>query len=97
MVSEAMRAYSFAPASEPQLINPTEILEAIRGLKVGKAPDPERIPNRALKHLPLSVSSLLVVLFKEIFHTQYFKPAWKHDRMFSILNPGKDPALPSSY
>ena len=37
MVSEAMRAYSFAPASERKLTNPTKVQDAIRGLKVGKA------------------------------------------------------------
>jgi hypothetical protein len=46
-----------------------------------------------LKYLPLSVVSLL----KAIFQTQYFPTAWKHARVFSILKPEKDPALPSSY
>jgi len=68
VVNEAMRAYSFAPASEPKLTNPTEVQDAIRGLKVGKAPGPDGIPNRALKHLPLSIVSLLVV-FNAILRT----------------------------
>jgi hypothetical protein len=50
-----------------------------------------------LKHLPLSVVSLLVVLFNAIFRKQLFPAAWKHARVFSVLKPGKDPALPSSY
>ena len=50
-----MRAYPFAPAIEPKLTNPTEVQHAIRGLKVGKAPDPDGILNWALKHLLLSV------------------------------------------
>jgi len=41
-----------APASEPKLTNSEEVQEAIRGLKVSKAPGPKGIPNRALKHLP---------------------------------------------
>jgi hypothetical protein len=41
VVTEAMQAYSYAPASEPQLTNPAEIQSAIRGLKVGKAPGPD--------------------------------------------------------
>ena len=97
VVSEAMRAYSFAPANEPKLTSPMEVQDAIRGLKVGKAPGPDGIPNRALKHLPFSVVSLLVVLFNAILRTQYFPAAWKHARVFSVLKPGKDPALPSSY
>ena len=79
--NEAMRAYSFAPASEPKLTNPTEVQDAIRGLIVGKAPGPDGIPNRALTHLPLSAVSLLVV-FSAIFQTQYYPAAWKHARVF---------------
>ena len=40
VVSEAMRAYSYGPASEPTVTNPTEVQDAIWGLKVGKAPGP---------------------------------------------------------
>jgi hypothetical protein len=96
VVNEAMRAYSFDPASESKRTNPKEVEDAIWGLKVGKAPGPDGISNRALKHLPLSVASLLVVLLKAIFRRQYFPAAWKHACVFSILKPGKEPALPSS-
>ena len=61
VVNEAMREYSFVPASEPKITNTTEVQEAIRGLEVGKAPGPNDIPNRPLKYLPLRVVSLLVV------------------------------------
>jgi hypothetical protein len=74
-----------------------EVQDAIRGLKFGKAPGPDNIPNRALKHLPLSIGSLLIVLLNAILRTQYFTVAWKHARVFSILKPGTDPALPSFY
>ena len=50
-----------APASEPKLTNPEEVQEAISGLKVSKAPRPNGIPNRALKHLPQLAVSLLVL------------------------------------
>jgi hypothetical protein len=92
-----MWAYSFAPTGEPKLSNPTEVQDAIQGLKVGKAPGPNGIPNRALKHHPLSVVFLPVVLFNTISWTQYLAAAWKHALMFSILKQGKDPALSSSY
>jgi hypothetical protein len=52
MVDVAMRAYEYAPASEPTLTTPTEILKAIKGLKVGKALGPNGIPNSVLRHLP---------------------------------------------
>jgi hypothetical protein len=51
MVDEAMRAYEYAPASEPKLTSSSEVLQAIMGLKVGKAPGPNGIPNRVLRHL----------------------------------------------
>jgi hypothetical protein len=47
-VTEALQAYSYAPASEPKLTNPMEVQDAIRDLKVGKAPGPNRLTNRAL-------------------------------------------------
>jgi hypothetical protein len=44
------------------LVNqPPEVQSAIRGLKFGKAPGPNGIPNSALKHRPLTVVSVLVV------------------------------------
>jgi hypothetical protein len=67
MVNEAMRAYSFAPASEPKLTNLTEVQDAIPGLKVDKSPGPDYMPNRALKHLPLGIVSLLVVYLTRFF------------------------------
>ena len=52
MVNVELESYLQTPASEPTLSNPVEVHDAIRGLKVGKAPGPNGIPNRALKHLP---------------------------------------------
>jgi hypothetical protein len=51
MVDEAMSAYQYAPASEPILTTPSEILQATRGLKVGKASGPNGIPDRVLRRL----------------------------------------------
>jgi len=47
MVDVALRSYFLTPASEPKLTNLDEVQEAIRGLKVNKAPGPNGIPNRA--------------------------------------------------
>ena len=52
MADVALRSYFQTPASEPKLTNPDEVHEAIRGLKVGKAPGPNGVPQIALKHLP---------------------------------------------
>jgi len=97
MVDVELASYFMAPVSEPKLTNPEEVQEAIRGLKVSKAPGPNGIPNRALKHLPQRAVSLLVLTFNAIFLTHHFPTAWKHARVISILKPGKDLALPSFY
>ena len=89
----ALRSY-FDPC---QLTNSDEFQEAIRSIKVGKAPGSNGIPNRALKHLPQRAVSLLVRIFNAILFTHHFPSLWKHARLTSILKPGKDPALPSSY
>jgi hypothetical protein len=52
VVNETMREYEYAPASEPKLTSPSKVLEAIKGLKVGKAPSPNGVPSRALRNLP---------------------------------------------
>jgi hypothetical protein len=77
--------------------NPAEVQDAILGLKISKAPGADGVPNRALKHLPQRMILLLVALFNAILITKYFHPVWKHTRVISILKPGKDPAIPSSY
>jgi len=64
MVDLGLRSYFMAPASERKLTNPEEDQEAIRGLKVSKAPGPNSVPNRAMKQLPQRAVSLLVLIFK---------------------------------
>jgi hypothetical protein len=67
MVDAALRSYFLNPASEPKLTKPEEVQEAIRGLKVSKAPG----PNRALKHLQQRAVSLLAQIFKAILLTYH--------------------------
>jgi hypothetical protein len=96
-VNVGLRSYFMAPASELKLTKPDEVQEAIRGLKVSKAPGQNGIPNTDLKHLPQRAVNLLVLIFNTILLTHHFPTAWKHARVIFILKPGKDPALPSSY
>jgi len=96
-VDVALRSYFLSPASVVHLTTPDEIDEAIRGLKVSKGPGPNGIPNRTLKHLPKRAVSLLARIFNAVLRTHHFPQTWKHARVISILKPGKDPALPSSY
>jgi hypothetical protein len=97
MVDMALRSYFMSPASEPNLNNHEKLQEAIRDLKVSKALGPNGILNRALKHLPQRTVSLLVQIFNAILLTHHFPTVWKQARVISILNPGKDQALPSSH
>jgi len=96
-VDVVLRSYFLSPASEPHLNPPDEVHEAIRGLKVSKAPGPNGLPNRALKHLPKRAVFLLARIFNAVLRTHHLPPTWKHARVISILKPGKDPAQPSSY
>jgi hypothetical protein len=75
-IDVALRAYFYEAASEPMLTDPAEVQDAIRDLRISKAPCPDGIPNRAPKHLPQRVIFLLVALFNAIFRTQYFPSAW---------------------
>ena len=60
------------PTSKPNMTNPDEVREAIRGLKVGKAPGPNGIPKRARKHFPMREVLLLVQIFNAILCTHHF-------------------------
>jgi hypothetical protein len=75
IVNVGQRSSFSAPASEPKLTNPEEVQEAIRGLRVSKAPGPNGIPNRALKHLPQRAVSLLFLIFSAILLTHHFPTA----------------------
>jgi hypothetical protein len=96
-VEAALKSYFQAPASEPTQTKPDEVHGAIRGLKAGKAPGPNGIPNRAFKHHPQRAVLLLVQIFNAIFFTHHFPFLWKHARLMSNLKAGKDPALSSPY
>jgi hypothetical protein len=94
-VNVGLRSYFRAPAGEPKLTTPEEVQEAVRGLRVVKAPGPNCITNRVLKRLPQRAVPFLVLIFNAILLTHHLPKAWKHARVNSILKPGKDSALPS--
>jgi hypothetical protein len=53
----ALRSYFLTPSSEPKLTNPDEVHEAIRGLKVGKAPGPDLQCDSPHPSLPYRVEA----------------------------------------
>jgi len=85
------------PVSEPKLTSPSEVLQAIKGLRVGKAAGPNGVQKRVLKYLSNRALTFLTKVFNAVLRRQYFPPAWKHARVVSILKLGKNPTLPSSY
>jgi hypothetical protein len=82
--------------SMPPQVNPSEVLQAIRGLKVGKALGP-KCSRQGTETLPKRVATFLTKVFNAVLCRQYFPSAWKHARVVSILKPGNDPTEPSSY
>ena len=93
-----MESFALAPASErPFLTNPTEVFKDITELKVGKAPGPNGVPNRALRNLPRKAVTFLTKVFNGVPKWQHYPAVWKHACVISLLKPGKVPALPWSY
>jgi hypothetical protein len=97
IVDVVLRSYFMSPADEPKLTNPDEVQDVIRVLKVSKAPGPNAVSNRVLMHLTQRAVSLIVQILTRFSSLTTSRSMWKHIRVISILKPGKDPALPSSY
>ena len=72
MADVALRSYFLSPACEQHLTTPDEVHAAINVLKVSKAPRPNGIPNRALKHLPKRAVSFLTHVFNAVLRTHHF-------------------------
>jgi hypothetical protein len=66
------RAYEYAPASESTLTTPSEVLKAIKELKVGKSVGPNGIMNRVLRHLPKPSITFLTTVFNAFLRSPYF-------------------------
>ena len=92
-----MESFSLALVSEHLLINPTEDSKTIAELKVGKAPRPIGVPNRALRNLSRKAVTFLTKVFNGVLKWEHYPAVWKHARVISLLKSGKIPALPSSY
>jgi hypothetical protein len=71
-----MRAYEYAPESEPKLASPSEVLQAVRALKVGQAPrwTVYRTGSWGSSH------EFLTKVFNEVLRRQFFPSAWEHSR-----------------
>jgi hypothetical protein len=97
MVDIALRSYFLTHASDPMLINPDAVQEAMKDLKVVKTP---RTKGNTEQILEASSSMSGIPPRRDIqrgSRTHHFPTVWEHARVISILNQSKDPALPSSY
>lgn len=75
----ALRSYFLTTASEHNLTNHEEVQEAVIGVNVSKASDPDDIPNRVLKLLSQRAVSLLIQIFNALLLTHHFPSVWKHE------------------
>jgi len=73
-----LKSYFLSPAGELHLTTPDEVYEGNGDLKFSKAPGPNGIPNRELKHLPRRSVSLLVRIFNAVLRTHHFPQTCKH-------------------
>ena len=97
IVDVALMSYFLILQSEPTLTNPDEVNEAVSGLKIRKAPNPNGIKYEALKHLSQRAVSFRAQIFNAVLCSHQFPQVWKNALEISILKPGKDPALSSFF
>ena len=90
-VREAMESFALALTSEPLLTNTTEISKAIAELKVGKAPGPNGVPNRALSNLPRKAITYLTKVVNSVLKGKHYPAVWKDVRVISLRKPSYDP------
>jgi len=97
IVNVALR-YSFITTTiDPKLINAEDVQECPQMFQVQQGSGPERFPGQGFEAFPYRAVSFLVLIFKALLHTNHFRTECKYVRVISILKPGKDPTLPSSY
>jgi hypothetical protein len=75
MINEAMHAYGYATASELKLTSPSEVVQAIRGLKVCKALGSNGTPKTVLRHSPKRAIIFLTKVSNAVLRRQYFHSA----------------------
>jgi retron-type reverse transcriptase len=77
--------------------SPEEVRGIIGSLKVKKAPGPDKIPNTALKLLPVKVVVALTAIINASLRLCHFPSRWKNANVIFIPKPGKDLLFPQNY
>lgn len=76
---------------------PEEVKKIIDNLNAHKAPGPDGICNKALKHLPKQSLCYITNLTNAIFRLRTFPNIWKHSHVIMLHKAGKPNKHPESY
>jgi hypothetical protein len=74
---------------EPPRISSRDLLSAIKNLKRRKAPGPDGVPNEVIAEAPVSLATVLLVIFNACLSLGHFPSSWKRARVICIPKPGK--------
>lgn len=88
---------SVPPTDTLEPVTASEVESIIRGFHARKAPGPDGISNKVLKHFPVALIHLLVSIFNAAITNCIFPDAWKTADVIGIHKPGKKATEPSSY
>lgn len=98
MVNRTVRDYlNSHPVDMIDPISPAEVADCIKGTKNKKAPDHDKIRNRAFKLLDKKGISVLVAIFNAALRIGYFPNEWKKADIIMLPKPGKDPKFLDNY
>jgi len=78
-------------------VSNTEMTQAIRNMKCGKAPGPDNIHPEFIKNLCPSGLKWLAIFFSTCMRIKVLPKTWRKAIITAILNLGKDAKVPKSY
>jgi retron-type reverse transcriptase len=74
---------------EAPSVSSEDLLRSVKKLKLRKAPGPDGITNEALRNMPISLASVLLLIFNACLSLGHFPSQWKRARVVCIPKPGK--------
>lgn len=86
------------PGKEISLFTtPSEVRDLISKINVQKAPGPDGIPNKAIKHFTKEAIIKLTNIYNAAFRLHHFPKTWKNANVIVLLKPGKNTTFPQNY
>lgn len=86
-----------ARLAERLRVTNAELIAAAKGLKLGKAPGPDGIPNEALRAAVQAYPDMFRTVMQRCLNECHFPDVWKVQKLVLLPKPGKPPGDPSSY